>query len=132
MSSLLPIPTRHILPLFISTSITLACIPTYFNPPSGIRAFGLPDRIATSPAAHSPWILYTSRIHAIGIMSLIFHARGDYEAVDTVMGTIGVFGLVDGWVCWKEGVLGTALWRSVVSLGVGVYGALGGTSGGVV
>jgi hypothetical protein len=62
-------------------------------------------------------------------MSLVFYARGDYKAVDTVMCVLGVLGGVDVWVCWREGVLETALWRGVVSAGVGVYGVLGGTSG---
>jgi hypothetical protein len=123
MSSLLPsIPLSHILPLLIGISVTIACVPTYFNPSSGIRAFGLPERIASSPSAHSPFILYTSRIHAIGVMLLVFYAQGNYAAVDTVMGAMGFFGVVDVWVCVREGV---PWMRGVLGVACGIYGVMG-------
>jgi hypothetical protein len=91
--------------------------------------YGLPERIATSPAAYSPWILYSSRIQAIAMMMLVFLWRRDYEAVDTVMGFIGFLGAVDVWVCYREGVGKRAWERGVMSAVVAGYGMVGGTEG---
>jgi hypothetical protein len=130
MAHLIPVPLNHILPLFIGTSVTLACTPAYFNQAHAIRMYGLPERIATSPAAYSPWILYSSRIQAIGMMILIFYAKGDYAAVDTVLSFFGLLGIVDLWVCVREGVGSKAWQRGLMSAVVGMYGLLGWTSGG--
>jgi hypothetical protein len=129
MAHLIPVPLSHILPLFIGTSVTLACTPAYFDQAKAIRMFGLPERIATSPTAYSPWILYSSRIQATGMMILIFYAKGNYEAVDTVLSFIGFFGVVDIWVCMREGVRDKAWQRGLMSAVVGMYGLLGWTSG---
>jgi hypothetical protein len=125
----IPIPLNHILPVLLSTTIALSCIPAYFSPTYAIRLYGLPDRIATSPAAASPWILYSSRIQGVAMMMLVFYARGDYAAVDTVMSFIGFFGVVDVWVCLKEGVPKRAVERGVMSAVVGGYGLFGMTAG---
>ncbi|KAH8731663.1 hypothetical protein GQ44DRAFT_604351 [Phaeosphaeriaceae sp. PMI808] len=126
--SFLGLPLRHIPPLFIGTSITCACIPTYFNTPFGMRLYGLPDHIATSSSAQSPFLLYTSRIHAIGMMVLVFYARGDYAAVDTVMSFLGFLGAMDVWVCVREGVKKKAVERGLTSLVVAAWGLAGMTS----
>jgi hypothetical protein len=107
--------------------MSIACIPAYFDQAYAIRLFGLPERIATAPAAHSPWILYTSRIHAIGIMMLIFFAQGNYAAVDMLMTFLGLFGVVDVWVCLREGVPEKAWKRGLAALVVGLYGICSGT-----
>jgi hypothetical protein len=123
--SLLGLPMTHILPVFLGTSVSVACIPAYFNAPYAIRLFGLPERIATSPAAVSPWMLYSARIQSLAMMILVFYARGDYAAVDTTMAFIGCFGIADVYVCLKEGVPGKAWERGIWSFVVGLYGLAG-------
>jgi hypothetical protein len=125
--SLYPKSPYHILPLLIGTTISIAGFPAYFNLPGAIRYFGLPERIASSPAAHSPWILYTSRIQAVGMMLLVFYAQGNYQAVDTVMCFMPAFAAMDVWVVVREGVPQRAWMRATVGLVCGVYGALGGS-----
>ncbi|KAK2749495.1 hypothetical protein CKAH01_18020 [Colletotrichum kahawae] len=37
-------------------------------------------------------------------------------------------GLVDGYVCWREGELGSAVFRATSGIAIGTWGALGLTS----
>lgn len=124
---LLPFPARHIFPLAIMTSITFMSFPAYFNTPYAIQElFGLPERIAKSPHAQSPFVLMTARIQAIGIMLWVFYLKGEFGAVDTVMGVLGTWvTMFDVWVCWREGVKGKALFRGISGGLVGIWGLLG-------
>ncbi|OAL05132.1 hypothetical protein IQ06DRAFT_213126 [Phaeosphaeriaceae sp. SRC1lsM3a] len=128
--SLPPFSPYHIPALLIGTAISLACIPPYFNPRAGILEYGLPAHIANSPTAYSPWILYTSRIHAMGVLILTFYVKGNFEAVDMIMSAFGVLGLVDAWVCVREGVRKRALERGIMGVACGVWGFWGGTGRG--
>lgn len=119
--SFLPFPPRHLVPLFVMSSTTLMSFPAYFNTPYAIHTlFGLPERIANSPHAQSPFILMTARIQAIGIMMWAFYLKGEYKAVDTVMAILGTWvTAVDVWVCIREGVKGKAVFRGAVGGAVG-------------
>ncbi|KAF1952228.1 hypothetical protein CC80DRAFT_495563 [Byssothecium circinans] len=111
---------RHIPALLIATSTSIGGLLPLFNAPSAMRSFGLPDRIANSPTAHSPFVLYGSRISAMGVLVFAAYARGDYVAVDFILALMGVFfGPVDVFVCWREGVGGKALFRGVSCAVVG-------------
>ncbi len=127
------IPPRHLFPLFTMTSVTLMSFPAYFNTPFAMHnLFGLPQRIATSPTASSPFILMTARIQAIGIMMCVFYAKGEYAAVDTVMAILGTWvTAVDVWICLKEGVRDKAVFRGVMGGLVGLCGWMGLTAVGV-
>lgn len=101
----LGLPLRHLPPLFIGFSVTIACSISYFDIAAGIRAYGLPERIASSPSALSPSLLYVNRMQTVGMMILAFYyAKGEYAAVDTVMSFVGVHAIADVYVCRKEGV----------------------------
>jgi hypothetical protein len=123
--SLSNIPLRHIPPLLIGTMVTVMSTPTYFNVPWGMRLFGLPNRIADAPSAQSAFVLYTSRIQSISALILIFYAKGDYAAVDTVMSMFGFMGTVDVYLCVKEGIPDKALLRGVTSALVALWGWYG-------
>ncbi|KAK1689362.1 hypothetical protein BDP55DRAFT_628689 [Colletotrichum godetiae] len=126
MSSLNP---RHIFPLFVATTTTFGGLLALFNPAGSIKAFGLPQRIASSPTAHATFSLSSARTSVIGLLIYTFYARGDLRAIDTVLLTSGLYcGIVDGYVCYKEGETGKALFRVLSSWAVGLYGGLGITS----
>ena len=126
--SYLGLQLNHLPAVFLGSAVTLACIPPYFDVPRGVRSYGLPERVATTTAVHSPWLLYTSRMQSIGAMILVFYARGDYTAVDTVMSFIGFTGVVDVYICLKEGVPKNAVFRGVLSAFFAGWGLMGMTS----
>ncbi|KAK0381875.1 hypothetical protein CPAR01_05489 [Colletotrichum paranaense] len=120
---------RHIFPLFVATTTTFGGLLALFNPAGSIRAFGLPDSIASSPTAHATFSLSSARTSVIGLLIYTFYARGDFGAIDTVLLTSGLYcGIVDGYVCYKEGEPVKALLRILSSWAVGLYGGLGITS----
>lgn len=119
---------RHLPPLFIGFSVTIACGISYFDIPAGIRAYGLPERIASSPSAVSPWLLYVNRMQTVGMMILVFYAKGEYAAVDTVMAFVGVHAIADVYVCLKEGVPNAAIARGLMGATVSAWGLVGMTS----
>ncbi|KAH7066658.1 hypothetical protein BKA63DRAFT_424808 [Paraphoma chrysanthemicola] len=121
----LGLPARHLPPLLLGTATTVACFPCYFNVPWAIGHYGLPDRIASSSTAHSPWMLYTNRAHVVGMLILTFLAKRNYAAVDTVMAFIGFMGAMDVYVCLKEDVPRTATWRGIASGLMAAWGLLG-------
>ncbi|KAG7059097.1 hypothetical protein JMJ77_0006465 [Colletotrichum scovillei] len=121
---------RHIFPLFVATTTTFGGLLALFNPAGSIRAFGLPDRIASSPTAHATFSLSSARTSVIGLLIYTFYAIGDFRAIDTVLLTSGLYcGIIDGYVCYKEGEPGKGLFRVLSSWAVGLYGGLGITSG---
>lgn len=61
-------------------------------------------------------------------MILAFYAKGNYEAVDTIVSIFGFFGLVDVYVCLKEGVRDKALFRGLSSGLVAAWGLAGMTA----
>ncbi|KAK1703555.1 uncharacterized protein BDZ83DRAFT_595239 [Colletotrichum acutatum] len=120
---------RHIFPLFVATTTTFGGLLALFNPTGSIKAFGLPDRIASSPTAHATFSLSSARTSVIGLLIYTFHARGDFRAIDSVLLISGFYcGIVDGYVCYKEGESGKGLFRVLSSWAVGLYGGLGITS----
>ncbi|KAI9644960.1 hypothetical protein NHQ30_006995 [Ciborinia camelliae] len=120
---------RHIPPLFVATALTFGGLIPFFNAEYAILEFGLPKRIAVSKPAQSIMILSSARISAIGIALFTFYFQGKYTAVDTVLATLGYVGLVDGYVCWCEGVPNKAVFRFLSGVLISAWGWLGMTAG---
>ncbi|KAF4470252.1 efflux pump antibiotic resistance [Fusarium albosuccineum] len=121
----------HIPPLVIATGFTLGggLLPLW-NSSRAMREYGLPERFVASKQAHTPFILYGNRTSIIGAALWIFYFRQDYRSVDTIMSLLFWAGAADGYLCWKEGVPGRALFRFTSSLFVAGWGLLGLTSRG--
>ncbi|KAH7160666.1 hypothetical protein EDB81DRAFT_782735 [Dactylonectria macrodidyma] len=115
----------HIPPLFIATAFTFGGLLPFWNPSRAIREYGLPDRIATSRDAHTCFAIYGSRTSIFGVALWTFYLRGDFKALDTLMGLLVGAGAFDGYLCWKEGVPGRGLFRFLSSVVVGGWGLLG-------
>ncbi|KAM5349469.1 hypothetical protein ACJ41O_005974 [Fusarium nematophilum] len=115
----------HIPPLFIATAFTLGGLLPFWNPSRAMREYGLPDRIATSQTAHTPFAIYGSRVSILGVAMWTFYLRGDFRSLDTIMGLLLGAGVADGYLCWKEGVPGRGWFRFLSSAVVGGWGLLG-------
>ncbi|KAJ6519175.1 hypothetical protein C8R45DRAFT_14168 [Mycena sanguinolenta] len=122
------IPLRHIPPLFVATALTFGGLWPVFDGPGAIRDFGLPERVAVSSPAQSVMILSSGRGTAIGLALFAFYFQRKYAAFDTVMASLLYVGLVDGYVCWLEGVPGKALFRFSSGVLIAGWGVLGFTS----
>lgn len=101
----------------------------FFNAEYAIREFGLPQRIAVSKPAQSIMILSPARITTIGLALFTFYFQEKLEVVDTVLVLLGYVGLVDGYVCWLEGVPGKAVFRLASGLAIAAWGWFGMTEG---
>ncbi|KEF63280.1 uncharacterized protein A1O9_01257 [Exophiala aquamarina CBS 119918] len=115
----------HIPPLLAATSMGIGAVVPLWNPVAAIRAFGLPDRIATSPPAQAVFKVYGARSTCFGAAIWIFYLQGKLEAVDTILALQSYATVVDAWVCWREGVPRTALMRALAGVLVGGWGLLG-------
>ncbi|KAJ7356623.1 hypothetical protein DFH08DRAFT_849556 [Mycena albidolilacea] len=122
------IPFGHIPPLFVAAALTFGGLFPFFDSPGAILEFGLPDHVAASSPAQSVMILSSGRGTAIGLALLMFYYRRNYSAFDTVMATLFYVGVVDGYVCWLEGVSGKALFRFGSGVLISGWGFLGLTS----
>ncbi|CAG9952196.1 unnamed protein product [Clonostachys rosea f. rosea IK726] len=124
-----PFSPRHIPPLFIATAFTLGGLLPLWNPARAIREYGLPERVAESPTAHSPFAAYGSRTTIIGVVMWTLYIRREYRSLDTVMSLLLFAGGVDGYLCWKEGVPGRGWFRFLSSVVFSVWGLAGLTGG---
>ena len=120
---------RRVPVLLLASSITFGGFIPFWDAEYAIRLFGLPGRIAVSPTAQSVMILSSARISAIGMAIFIFMYQRKYAAVDTMLSVIGYIGLVDGYVCWMEGVPNKAVFRCAASLLAAAWGWFGLTTG---
>ncbi|KAK1714126.1 hypothetical protein CaCOL14_011887 [Colletotrichum acutatum] len=118
----------HLFPLFVAVAHTLGGTVPFFARDAGIRSFGLSERFAESPIAQSCFILDGARLSVLGMVQLIMYLRGDYPGVDIIMALMVYIGLVDGYVCWREGELGSAVFRATSGMVIGAWGMLGLTS----
>ncbi|KAL8993767.1 MAG: hypothetical protein Q9169_006099 [Polycauliona sp. 2 TL-2023] len=116
---------RHIPPLLVATALTFGGLMPFFNAEHAIQEFGLPKRIAISKPAQSIMIVSSARITAIGIALFTFYFQGKFEAVDTILLILGYVGLVDGYVCWLEGVPGKAVFRTLSGTLIAAWGWYG-------
>ena len=122
---------RHIPPLFIASAFTLGGLLPFWKPARAIREYGLPERIATSPTAHTAFAIYGSRVTIFGVTMWTFYFHGDFRALDTCMAMLFWAGVADGYLCWREGATGSAWFRFLSGVVVSSWGLLGMTSAGV-
>lgn len=101
----------------------------FFNAEYAIREFGLPQRIAMSKQAQSIMVTSSARITAIGLALFTFYFQGKLAEFDTILAILGYVGLVDGYVCWREGVPNKAIFRTVSGLLIAAWGWFGMTTG---
>jgi hypothetical protein len=101
----------HIPPLFGATALTFGGLWPIFNGEASLLEFGLPKRVAISKSAQNVQILSSGRGTAIGLAIYAFYFQDKFEEVDTILLSLLYVGLIDGYVCWKEGVAGRGLFR---------------------
>ncbi|KAJ6264092.1 hypothetical protein Dda_0234 [Drechslerella dactyloides] len=121
-------PVRHIPALFLGTALTFGGALPLFNAAYALSEFGFPSRIANSPQAQAVFIVSGARTSAIGLAIYILYGRGMLRAVDVVLAAVGTTGLIDGWVCWREGVAGRGVFRATSAAVVAVWGWMGMTA----
>lgn len=115
----------HLVPLFVATANTIGGTMPLWNPPGALRKFGLPERFALSPLAHTCFVVSGARTSVLGAAIWIFYLRAQLEAVDTLMALLVYVGAVDGYVCWTQGEKRTGLFRAVAGIVIGGWGMLG-------
>ena len=120
---------RHIPSLLVATATTFGGLMPFFNAEYAILEFGLPQRIAISKPAQSIMIVSSARIAAIGLALFTFYWQEKLAAVDTIMAILGYVGLVDGYVCWREGVPNKAVFRALSGALITAWGWFGMTAG---
>jgi len=119
----------HIPPLLVATALTFGGTMPFFNAEYAILEFGLPKRIAISKPAQSIMILSSARITAIGLALFTFYFQENFAEVDTLLSVLGYVGLVDGYVCWLEGVPNKAIFRFMSGVLIAAWGWFGMTGG---
>ncbi|KAH0489341.1 hypothetical protein TgHK011_009774 [Trichoderma gracile] len=123
---------RHVIPLLVASATTFGGLWPFWSPKNAMLEFGLPERIAASPAAHPVMVLCSARTTALGMLMFVFYRQEKFAAVDTVMAVMGAYlGLVDGYVCWKEEMPGKAVFRCVSGMMIAAWGLAGLTEGGL-
>lgn len=120
---------NHIPPLLVASALTFGGLIPYINAEYAILEFGLPPRVATSRPAQSVITVSSARITAIGLAMFAFSLQGHFEAVVTILVTLGYVGLVDGYVCWKEEVPRKEVLRALSGLAIATWGWFGITAG---
>ena len=121
---------RHIPALFAASTMAFGGLWPMFDARGAILEFGLPARIADTPATAPVMVVGNVRTTIIGLLMLIFYSRGQYEVVDTFMAVTGAYaGLIDSYVVWKEGNPGKAAARLVSSGLIAAWGFAGWTAG---
>ena len=120
----MPFHLLHVPPLLVATALTVGGMMPFWNPDGAIREFGLPERIAVSPPAHACFIISGARISALGMALWVFYLQDKLAAVDTVLALLFYVGAVDGYVCWREGESGKAVFRFLSGVVIGGWGAL--------
>ena len=91
-----------------------------------ILEFGLPERIATSQPAQAIMMISGARTSVIGLAMLIFHYQQKWAEFDLMMLLLGsLVGLIDGYVCWAEGVPGRAVFRATSGAVIAAWGWFG-------
>ncbi|KAM5439824.1 hypothetical protein MferCBS31731_004234 [Microsporum ferrugineum] len=118
----------HIPPLFVATATTFGGLMPFWNAKYAIEEFGLPKRIAVSKEAQSVMVSGSGQTTALRLVLFAFYFQGKFREVDTIMVILAYLGLVDGYVCWREGVPGTALFRATSGLLIAGWGWFGLTS----
>lgn len=72
--------------------------------------------------------IYGSRAQIHGLCIWIFYLQGKLDVVDTLLAVLVYAGIVDWYICWREGMPG--LWRFAAGLTLFIWGTLGMTAKG--
>lgn len=104
-------------------------MPFYHGPEAALGEFGFPPNIAQSKAAWPVIKTGSSRVTAIGLAIWGMYFGGHLEAIDILIASMFWVGLVDGWVCYKEGKPGSVMFRTGTTSVIALWGFLGMTSG---
>lgn len=121
---------RHVPTLFAATMMTFGGMWTYFDPRSAMLEFGLPDRIAATPAAAAVMHINNARTTVIGMSLYTLYFRHQLAACDTILAILGAYaGLVDSYVVWREGNPRKAAFRLASSWLLSAAGFSGWTAG---
>ncbi|KAJ0426921.1 hypothetical protein BJY00DRAFT_3087 [Aspergillus carlsbadensis] len=119
----------HLPMLFIATTQSLGGLIPILFPTRAILDFGLPPRIANSQPAHPVMVVAGARTTTIGLILWAFYAQGKLVEFDTILAIFGTWvGLVDGAVCWNQGMRGKGAVRAVSGAIVAFWGVKGLTS----
>lgn len=122
------IPYNHFPGLFLATTFTFGGMIPLFNEQRAMREFGLPERIVASREAQSVMIVYSGRMTMVGMLMYYFYGKGQYAAIDAILASLAYAGMIDGYVCWREGARGSAIFRLASSVLVAGLGAMGVTA----
>lgn len=122
---------RHLPGLLIASAETFGGFWSLFNAEGAILAFGLPEPIARSAPAQTTMFIASSRISTIGMIIFALYGQGNLAAVDTVLAVMRFYvGVMDGYLCWREGRPRMGLFRSACAFIVAAVGMAGCTAGG--
>ncbi|KAH7110904.1 hypothetical protein B0J11DRAFT_544181 [Dendryphion nanum] len=121
---------RHLPPLLLATTITLGgTMPFTYGPEAALLKFGFPKSVAISKCAWPVIKVGSARVTTIGLAIWGMYIGGHLEAIDIVLSAMGWMALIDGIVCSKDGVAGSATFRVSSTGAVAIWGLLGMTSG---
>ncbi|KAI1483291.1 hypothetical protein K445DRAFT_318285 [Daldinia sp. EC12] len=121
---------RHIPALFTATVMTFGGMWSIFDARAAMLEFGLPERIASAPAAAAVMHINNARTTAFGICMYTLYFRRDLAACDTILAVLGAYaGVVDSYVVWKQGNPRKAAFRFVSSGLLSAVGLAGWTAG---
>lgn len=121
---------RHIPALFAATVMTFGGMWSFLDARGAMLEFGLPERIASTPAAAAVMHINNARTTVFGMCMYAFYFRRDLAACDTILAILGAYaGLVDSYVVWKEGNPRKAAFRLVSSGLLSAVGFAGWTAG---
>ncbi|KAK2601144.1 hypothetical protein N8I77_010614 [Diaporthe amygdali] len=121
---------RHVPTLFTATVMTFGGMWSYFDPRAAMLEFGLPDRIAATPAAGTVMHINNARTTVLGMCLYTLYFRRQLAACDTILAVLGAYaGLVDSYVVWREGNPRKAAFRLASSWLLSAVGLAGWTSG---
>ncbi|KAK7921467.1 hypothetical protein PG985_009489 [Apiospora marii] len=120
---------RHIPALFTATVMTFGGMWSYFDPRAAMLEFGLPDRIASTPAAAAVMHINNARTTVLGMCLYALYFTRQGAACDTVLAILGAYaGVVDSYVVWKEGNPRKAAFRFASSWVLSAVGFAGWTA----
>ncbi|KAI0455628.1 hypothetical protein F5B21DRAFT_503187 [Xylaria acuta] len=95
---------RHIPALMVAVTMTFGGVWPLLDPRGSMLEFGLPPRIANTPAAAPVFKSGNARTTVTGLLTFFFYVRNQLDVVDTIMAITGAYcGLVDGYVVWGGG-----------------------------
>ncbi|KAJ2977594.1 hypothetical protein NUW58_g7763 [Xylaria curta] len=126
---------RHVPALIVGFTLAFGGLIPFFSTRRAMLDLGFSPRVANSPTAIPPMMIFGSRTTIIGLLVIIFcrlyplfrdifYSQGKFDAIDSILLTLPYAGFVDGYLVWREGNRGKAIFRIVAgnSKGLLIYG----------